>query len=472
MKRILLPAIAVFLTAVGCTDKKPKENVEPKVIDTLVADWDETSAPMPIHQMREYDESTDQFISRGLRHIFDSQEDSALYAPIAASYKTVFCDGASSGISFTSIQEGKEWGSIIEGKYSYCMKGLNYSGEINGFSGFAFNDKFLETHEVLALKYPENSAPAYVLDSLKARYGNDILSSYTCATTMDEQFTLYSVQMQPKDGKCLGMRVVSINGSLYTYEEWAEEYNDMSAWHVDDGGDYYPFQPIAITKSEKGYDIFYYEGAPESSTFSVLMLRNGKFESYDFACYYHYIDYTPTPDPCPLPEGSELKAELDGYKVWIHTDTVPTEDDPAGVYSVYYSAPESNAVYFVVQTGQNREAWQKWENENEVWVPQADVQSATDAFIVKHPQWDNYYLIIQGCADMRNTMTYISYLPIGTIEPYFRWMRTNSGFQGVDESGKLLKFENYGYYSEGGRYTICRYYDFDFNLVKEEPVEE
>lgn len=472
MKRILLPALAVMLTAIGCTDKKPKDTVEPKAIDTLVADWDETSVPMPIDVIQDYDEATEQMVTLGLIHIFESQEDSALYSPIASTYKTLYSAGTPQAISFTHLQEGKDWGSIISGKYSYCMKGLSYSANGVETGGFAFNDKFLETHEVLTLKYPENTAPAYVLDSLRVRYNNEVRSSYTCATTQDEKFTLYSVQMEPKDGKCLGMRVLSDNGTLYIYEEWAEEYDEMSAWHVDDGGEYFPFQPIAVTKSEKGYDIFYHESAPESSTYSALMLRNGKFENYDFASYYYAIDYTPTPDPCQLPEGSELKAELDGYKVWIHTDTVPTEDDPAGVYSVYYSKPESNDVYFVVQTGQNRQAWQKWENENEVWVPQADVQSATDAFIVKHPQWDNYYLIIQGCADMRNTMTYISYLPIGTIEPYFRWMRTNSGFQGLDESGKLLKFENYGYYSEGGRYTICRFYDFDFNLVKEEPVEE
>ncbi len=472
MKKILLPALAVMLTAIECTDKKAKDNVEPTAIDTLVADWDETSAPMPIHVMFDYNEETEELINRGMIHIFASQEDSALYAPIAGTYKTIYSSGQPQAMSFSNLQEGKEWGVVIDGKYSYCMKGLRYSATGVDNLGFAFNDKFLQSHEMLTLKFPENTAPAYVLDSLRVRYNNDVRSSYTCATSADEKFTLYSVQMEPKDGKCLGMRVLSDNGTLYIYEEWAEEYNDMSAWHVDDGGEYYPFQPIAVSKSAKGYDIFYHESAPESSTYAALMLRDGKFESYDFAGYYYAIDYTPSPDPCQLPEGSELKAELDGYKVWIHTDTEPTEDDPAGVFSVYYSKPESSDVYFIVKTGQNPKAYEKWDNENEVWVPTEDVQTASEAYIVKHPEWDNYYLILQGSADLRNTMTYVCYLPVYTIEPYFRWVRTNSGFQGMDESGKHMKFENYGYYSEGGRYTICRYYDFDFNLVKEEPVEE
>jgi len=470
MKRILLPAIAVAVAAAGCTDKKPQgTQIEPKAIDTLVADWDELSAPMPIHAITDYDEANDALVTLGLRHVFDSQEDSALYTPIAHTYHKLYSNGQPADICFTDIQKGKEWGALIAGQYAYCMNGLNYAG--SGESGFAFNDKFLETHEMLQLKYPQNAAPRYVLDSLEARYNNVVKEGYTCATSADEKFTLYSVQMEPKDGKCLGMRVISDNGTLYIYEEWCEDYNDMSAWHADDGGEYYPFSPLAISKSDKGYDIFYYEGAPESSTFAALLLRDGKFENQTFASYYHYIDYTPTPDPCQLPEGSELKAELDGYKVWIHTDTVPTEDNPAGVYSVYYKQPEADYVYLILQTGKNPKAMEDWGNGYD-FVPHTDVLTAQEAYIVKDPEGGACQLILQGCADMRNVMTYVSYLPIGTIEPYFRWVRTNEGFQGMDESGKLLKFNNYGYYDEGGRYTICRYYDFNFNLVKEEAAEE
>ena len=471
MKKILLPAFAVLLTAVGCTDKKNQPTVDPKPIDTLVADWDETSMPMPMSVIYEYDDNYNE-IGQSLRHIYDSQEDSALYAPIASTYKLLVDGSNKTTISFAGEQpNAKEWGSIIGGKYAYCMKGLNYNYTGEALQGFAFNEAFLQNHEVISLKYPENTAPKYLLDSLQVRYNNEVKSSYTCATSMDEKFTLYSVQMEPKDGKCLGMRIVSADDSLYIFEEWCQEYNEESAWHVDDGGEYYPFAPIAVTKGEKGYDIFYYEGAPESSTYAAMLLRNGKFENYDFACYYHYIDYTPTPDPTSLPDGSELKAELNGYKVWIHTDVEPTEDDPAGVYSVYYSKPESNDVYFVVKTCGSLDPVSEFNN-GAPFVSYERVMAASEAYIVKDPNWDTYYLILEGCPDMRNVYSYISYLPIGTIEPYFRWIRTNSGFHGMDETGKLYKFHNYGYYDEGGRYTICKYIDFDGNLVKEEAVEE
>lgn len=477
MKRIFYPALAVLLTTVACTEKKSQPSVDPKPIDTLVADWDETSIPMPITIVYQLPENFNPYgdgeeTEMSLRHVFDSQEDSALYTPIADSYHLFISEGKKTNIKFTGLQpKAKEYGMQISGPYAYCMKGLNYEYSGQESSGFAFNDAFLNTHEILDLKYPENTAPKYLLDTLATRYNNEVRSSYTCATSMDEKFTLYSVQMEPQNGKCLGMRVVVADGTLYIHEEWCEEYNEESAWHVDDGGEYYPFSPLAVTKGEKGYDIFYYEGAPESSTYAALLLRNGKFENYDFSCYYNAIDYTPTPDPTDLPEGSVLTSELNGYKVWIHTDAEPTEDDPMGAYSVYYSKPESDEVFFIVKTCGTLDPVENFNNGYD-FVSKDEVMAANEAYIIKDPNWENYYLIIQGCPDARNVYSYVSYLPIGTINPSFRWVRTNEGFQGVDESGKLLKFANYGYYEEGGRYAICKYFDFDFNLVKEEPFEE
>lgn len=460
--------LALALTAIGCKDQKAPYPTtgEVPVIDTLLADWDDTSVPMPMSVSLVFDDNYET-IGHTLLHVFGGEDDSLLYTPIAPTYHLLMGAGTKTQISYSGPQtRGKEWGSLIGGKYAYCMKGLNYNDSGEASEGFAFNDKFLQTHEVLELKYPENAAPRYLLDTLSARYGNEVKSSYTCATSLDEKFTLYSIQMEPKDGRCLGMRVINADGTIYVHEEWCEDYNTESAWHVDDGGEYYPFMPHAVTRSAKGYDIFYYEGAPESSTYSVLLLRDGTSHNFDLACYYHYVDYTPSPDPVALPADAELKAELDGYKVWIRTDVAPTEDDPAGQYSVYYSCPESQDVYLAVTSHYNTSV-----NADD-FVSHTKVQTAQEAFIVKHPDYDYYYLILQGCPDLRNVLSYFCPLPITTIEPYFRWVHTNSGFLGLDSTGKLLKFANYDYHQEGGRFTICRYYDFDFSLVKEEPIEE
>lgn len=293
MKKILISAFAVLLTTAGFANTKYQLSVELKSVDTLAVDWNDTSMPMPMSVIYEYDDDYNE-IGQTLRHIYYNEEDSALYAPVASTYKLLVDGSKQTTISFAGEQpNANEWGSIIGGKYAYCMKGLNYNYTGEALQGFAFNGAFLQNHEIIALKYPENTVPKYLIDSLQVRYDNEVKSSYTCATSMDEKFSIYSVQMKPKYGKCLGMRVVSVDNSLYIFEEWCQEYNEESAWHVDDGGEYYQFAPIAVTKGEKGYDIFYYDGAPESSTYAAMLLRNGKLKDYTFVSYFNYIDYNP-----------------------------------------------------------------------------------------------------------------------------------------------------------------------------------
>lgn len=285
-----------MLTIASCTNKKNQpsiESKEQKSVDTLAVDWDEASTPMPMSVIYEYDDDYNE-IGQTLRHIYHSKEDSALYTPVASTYKLLVEGSKQTSISFAGEQpNANEWGSIIGGYYAYCMKGLNYNYTGEALQGFAFNEAFLQNHKIIALKFPENAAPKYLLDSLQVRYNNEVKVSNTCATSMDEKFSIYSVQMKPKDGKCLGMRVVSADGSMYIFEEWCDEYNEESAWHVDDGGEYYKFVPVAVTKGEKGYDIFYYDGAAESSTYAAMLLRNGKLKDYTFASYYNNFDYNP-----------------------------------------------------------------------------------------------------------------------------------------------------------------------------------
>lgn len=475
MKRIVFPALAALMLTAGCTKKPAQATVEINTIDTTVADWDQTSVPMPMIVRYDYADFEEYEVSaRYPFHLFDSQSDSALYAPVADTYHILYRDGQSKPVAIKAkgLQVGKEWGSIINGRYEYCMNGylFDFEEEVgeDSFCGFSFSDSFLKSHEVLQLKYPQTPAPRYLLDSIEARYGNSVRSSIITATTLDEKVTTYSVQMEPKDGKCLGMLILKEQDQMYIYEDWCEAYDEYSAWHVDDGGEYAGCSPCVITHSGKGYDIFYCEGSPESLTFGALLLRNGKFDDYQFACYYNHVDYVPSPDPVALPEDAVLQAECDGYRVWVRTEAEPTEDNPAGVYSVYYSNPDETDVYKVVMSGVNPNA--SWEGG--CWVEASDVLTAEKVFLVKDASDDTYYLILEGCPDLRNVCDYVVSLPLYSIEPMFHQITANSGFQGVDEKSNLLMFHNYGYYEEGGRYTVCRYLDFSFDMVKEEPVEE
>lgn len=462
-----------MLTTAACTSSKPSDGqTDVQALDTVLVDWTPTSVPMPIIAIQQYDDQYN-LISTSLRQVFASAEDSALYTSLAHTYGAYFNASGKVDIMYAGQQqEGKEMGMLIGGKYSYCMKGLNFDymehqGELN--DGFAFNDEFLQSHEVLSLHYPGGQAPRSVVDSVEARYQNKVLSSFTCAVTPDRSIAIYSIQMKPQGDRCLGLRVISQNDQLSYYEEWSMDYNDMSAWHVDDGGEYYPLAPLSITRGAKGLDVFYFEGAPESATFSVLLQRGDSISDYNFAMYYCAVDYTPSPDPVDLPGTAELACEVDGYKVWINTDIEPSEDDPAGQYSVYYSQPDSKDVYRVVTSGMNPEAYKRWDDDAP-YVEGSNVQSASEAFVVKDPNYDNYYLIVQGCPDARNIMSYIISLPMWSIEPYFRWIRTNEGFLGLEDG--LLKFSHYRYHDEGGRYSVYQYYDFNWNMVKEEVAPE
>lgn len=480
MKKFLFPAVALVMVAAACTDKNPQPAADADAtpaVDTLVADWAQNSIPMPLSYVVQFPEDYDPYsddipVEKSLRHVFTSEEDSLQYSPIASTYHVMVAEGKKYDTKYLGVQpNGKEYGELIGADYAYCMRGLNYQYAQQETGGFAFNDEFLKTHEIIELKYPQTKAPKTLTDSLATRYGNKVLKSTTCAVSTDGKYSIYSVQMKPKDGKCMGLRVVDAEGQLYILEELCEEYNDQSAWHVDDEGEYYPLAPIALTKSAKGLDIFYLEGACESTSYAALLVRDDKIENYEFNGYYNAVDYVPSPDPVQLPESAELKAELDGFKVWINTDVEPTEDDPMGAYSVYYKNQYDDNIYFLVKTCGNLDPLRLWGYEYP-YVSHKEVMAADEAYIVKKPETEVYYLILQGCPDARNIYTYMLYLPCNNVQPSFRWVRTNEGFRGVDGSGNLLMFNTYRYHEEGGRYSVCQFYDFNMNLVNEMNEEE
>lgn len=475
MKKLLPTLAALALIATACSDKpkQPNDNTDAGIVDTLAQDWDNNNVPMPLYAIGNYDENLDQRVCTSLRHIYNDQEDSAMYAANPANYHTLIDGSKQHKIRFTGEQKGQTMGYMLEGKYNWCMKGLNYEMvEGDPIEGIALTDDFLKTHEVLYVDCPSDMpSPKQINDSIEARYNMKVKKGYTCATSTDGTVGIYSIQMEPNGNQCLGLRVVNDNGKISVLEEWSQMYGEGSAWHVDDGDEYYPFVPMAVTRGAKGLDIFYLELAPESYSYMALLVREDSITNYCFTQYYVYYDFSPAPDPVALPDGSELKAESEeGYKVWIHTDVEPTEEEPAGVYSVYYLNPEDKQIYHVVTTGQNPEAYKKF-NLDQPYIEPEDVQTSQEAYIIQKPGYSYCELILQGCPDSRNVMTYTITLPIRSIDKMFRWIRTNSGYQGTDKSGELLKFYNYTYREEGGRYNVCKYYDLDFNFVKEEEVE-
>lgn len=487
-KEILLTATTLVLLCItaGCSGKKTAETA---VTDPNGLDWDSTCAPMPIYGVVTFYEETDQVEEFYLLHIHNSNQDSATYAPVADSYHVVYCDGDAIRMKYSGFQNGPETGSVLNSVYGKYMKGFRYEkDEEETFykgDGIAFSDTFLAKHTVVTVNcyatgeageydiYEGQGIPAAVLDTLKARYGMEVQSSHVVAEAPEANLSVYALQMEPKDNRALGLRVVTIGDTLYTQEEWANDLDGELNWNVDDDGVYHFGHVCAITRGELGYDVFFQTTAPESVTYSALLLRNGKANEVVLANYYNYVDYSPQPETVSLPEGAQLKAELDGYKVWIHTDQQPVEDCPEGVYSVYYSRPEGKEVYHLVTTGTHPDALQT-SMKDALYVTAEDLNTAQEAFIAKKAEngYTEYRLILQGCPDARNVYCFAISLPVESVNALYRWIRCYEGYQGQDQQTGLLMFDDYRYHDEGGRYSIRKYFDFNLDEVKEETLPE
>lgn len=475
-KKNLLFLCVLTAAMTACTSQKSAPPVQTPAEDVVtvdsallaLTDWDEADCPL-------YLTSLDTPEAMAL-HPFSNSLDSASLVPNAKRYTTMIEGGNSYKLTFVSVHEGKSTGCLIGGEYSKHMSGIYYN--VEGYTdeypaGYAFTDKFLADHQNIPFKtFSENKkAPAKITKLAEERYAGKVKNSWMCAESLDKTVGVYRLQFQAVDTTCMGMLLIVDNDSVYTSLDPAYYYDGEFTWHVDDGGEYGPIWISAITRGAKGLDIFSVDPACESVTPFVAMARNGEITLYEFACYYVYVDYQPDPEPVELPKEAQLKAELDGFKVWVNEEISPSEDNPMGQYSVYYQKPEDDN-HYLIASNSNPEESERQISEGGEWnsyVSKFELLSCSDAYLIKSPNGE-IYLILEGCPDARNMFTYMTTLPTWTEENYFRWIPTNAGFQGLDESGELLRVDNYGY-NDDGRYNVTRYYDFSLGLVREVPCE-
>lgn len=256
-------------------------------------DWDVNDFPMPMYEVNYYDDDYN-VTSVRLRHLFDNENQREYFTSRASKYKTMVLADKIMKIAYKGYHKGPEMGNLIGGMYEDLMSGLDYDCEGEWSSGFAFTDNFMKTHDVVYVTEDLSEAPKSVVDSLQARYGLVVKNIRKCAVSQDGKLVVYSGQMMPKDGKCLGMRVLKIEDKLLVFEDWAAWVDEYSVWNVDDEGEYISIYVLAVTRSDKGYDIFYCKGAPESLRHGVLMVRGDKIIDFTFSNFYNYIDYQPS----------------------------------------------------------------------------------------------------------------------------------------------------------------------------------
>lgn len=174
----------------------------------------------------------------------------------------------------------------------------------------------------------------------------------------------------------------------------------------------------------------------------------------------HELEYL---DISVIPETAELQDSFFQYVVYVNVEQEPNEDDPEGVYSVWWGDERTGVAYKVLTTnpmaiGQ----WEKMEKEgsNAVDVPIDQVAAASRAYIASE---DASKIIVEGCPDARNIWTYI----IDVFGQTAKQLPSTEGVQDLDWKKGEVIVASYGYYPEGGRYTYNKAYSLDGKYLRQ-----
>ena len=133
--------------------------------------------------------------------------------------------------------------------------------------------------------------PRNVIASLEKQYGL-IADRSSKVASIGDRYTYGIMQFKPAGGKVIGLDVL-IDGSKGVYSvahEGTFDPDNMSVWNVDDGGEFFPCQPLAAFADANGLELCFVRYAPESCTVGVMRLYDEAFTRDDQAIYYVNID--------------------------------------------------------------------------------------------------------------------------------------------------------------------------------------
>ncbi|MBQ8657386.1 MAG: hypothetical protein IJ527_10135 [Prevotella sp.] len=157
-----------------------------------------------------------------------------------------------------------------------------------------FSDDYLSVRKPLELNIipadadNRRSLPEQVIKQMEKKYGGKAdRSRLTCL--IGEDYGAGHIQFKPQGGKCTAVEVVFSGDKVWSFTDIADQVDDISMWHVDDGGEYFGVQPDVVFDGPDGLEIFYFEYAPESSSFGFLTLGDaGRLVKHDIDGYYNY----------------------------------------------------------------------------------------------------------------------------------------------------------------------------------------
>lgn len=166
-------------------------------------------------------------------------------------------------------------------------------------------------------------------------------------------------------------------------------------------------------------------------------------------------------DEVYLPEDAELKDENDLMEIYVHIDGVGSEN---GQWSVWLRNKHENAVQYLFATDNTAEPrWSKMQDGNGIRVS-IDEIAAGDCYNSRLIPWNPDKIFIEGCPDGHNVWSYI--IDIKTKEAI--QLPTNEGLIAIVPEEQTFHMSNYGYYPEGGRYSVVRVYSIDGKFTGKE----
>lgn len=168
-------------------------------------------------------------------------------------------------------------------------------------------------------------------------------------------------------------------------------------------------------------------------------------------------------DISELPASANEQDRIFNHVLYVNEDKSPDENDFAGVYTVWVADERWGVTRKILTT--NPEAKAQWsrmsgKEADGVAVPMNMIAVASSA---SYASEDFSKIVVEGCPDGRNTWTYIIDIPKHTAIQ----LPSTEGVQDIDmDEGEIIA-ASYGYYPEGGRYTVNKAYSLDGKFLRQ-----
>lgn len=175
-------------------------------------------------------------------------------------------------------------------------------------------------------------------------------------------------------------------------------------------------------------------------------------------------------DISELPETAKKQDRQGKLVLYVNIEQAPTEDEPAGIYSVWMADEKAGKVCKILTT--NPTAGSLWDQMKEKDSNAAPTEmhliaTAEKAFFASK---DGSKIIVEGCPDARNTWTYT----IDTQKRTVKQFPCTEGVQSIDlEKGEVI-LASYGYYPapDYGRYSVTNAYTIDGKFLRQASESE